>query len=181
MEIRGKIVYKKSDNKAFKLSDDNWYNLDAPVIPYLEKLSKGDEIIVTFEKKGVARYVSKIVSAKEAPKEEVKEEKTSSTGFACEVCGKELKDDRFKVCYMCNKKGLKPKTEKEEALKAEKKNYENRTNYGSPEDIAGKEVGCALGAAATVASSQQFADPEVAKQFTLILAEEFLNWMRAQK
>ena len=176
MEVRGKIICKKSDNKAFKLGED-WYNVNAPVVPYLEKMNKGDEIVVTFEKKGVARYVSKIVSATE----EVKDEKTSSTGFACAVCGKELKDDRFKVCYMCNKKGLKPKAEKEEAPKAEKKNYESKSYYGSPEDIAGKEVGCALGAAATVASSQQFADPEIAKQFTLILAEEFLNWMRAQK
>jgi len=178
MEVRGKILTKKSDNKALKLSDDNWYNLNAPAIPYLEKMSKGDEVIITFEKKGVSRYVSKIVSATEAPKEE-KTETTSSTGFACEVCGKELKDDKFKVCYMCNKKGLKKKTDAPASV--EKKNYESKTAYGSPEDIAGKEVGCSLGAAATAASGTAFNDPETCTQFVLEVAERLLDWMRAKK
>jgi len=179
MEVKGKMICKKSDNKAFKLGDD-WYNVNTPVIPFLEKINKGDEIVVTFEKKGVARYVSKLVGAESEP--QVEEEKTSSTGFTCAVCGAKLKDDRFKVCYMCNKKGLKPKGKVEEEVpKVEKKNYESKSYYGSPEDIAGKEVGCALGAAATVASSQQFNDPETAKQFTLILADEFLTWIRERK
>jgi hypothetical protein len=175
MEERGKIICKKSDNKAFKLGE-NWYNLNDPVIPFLEKLNKGDEVVVTFEKKGVSRYVSKLVSASaantEAPAEEKKE---SSTGFACEVCGKELKDDKFKVCYMCNKKGLKPKAKADASAPAEKNNY-----YNNPEKTAQIQRGNALNAAATVASSQQFNDPEVAKQFTLILADEFLTWLRAE-
>jgi len=179
MEERGKILCKKSDNKAFKMGD-NWYNLNDPVVPYLEKLNKGDEVIVTFEKKGVSRYVSKLVSASaakaEAPTEEKKE---SSTGFACEVCGKELKDDKFKVCYMCNKKGLKKKTDAPASV--EKKNYESKTAYGSPEDIAGKEVGCSLGAAATAASGTAFNDPETCTQFVLEVAERLLDWMRAKK
>jgi hypothetical protein len=57
-EIKVKILAKKSDNKAFKASDDNWYNLNSDVIPSLEKTNKGDEVIVTYEKKGVSRYVS---------------------------------------------------------------------------------------------------------------------------
>ena len=65
MEIKLTILAKKGDNKAFKGSDGNWYNLNDNVVPYLEKMNKGDEIVVTFEKKGVARYVSKIASAKE--------------------------------------------------------------------------------------------------------------------
>ena len=172
MEERGKILCKKSDNKAFKMGE-NWYNLNAPVIPYLEKMSKGDEVVVTFEKKGVSRYVSKLVSASaakaEAPTEEKKE---SSTGFACEVCGKELKDDRFKVCYMCNKKGLKAK--KEDAPKSTYKPYDN------PEKTAQIQRGNALNAAASVAASQQFADPDVAYQFAIILADKFLEWLRAE-
>jgi hypothetical protein len=183
MEIKGKILAKKGDNKAFKLDDGNWYNLNDNVIPYLEKMSKGDEVIVTFEKKGVSRYVSKlsVAGAAEAPRTET----TSTTGYVCEVCGKALKDGTFKKCFMCNKTGatkkeeVKPSTEP--YVKKEYKSYESKSYYGSPEDVAGKEMGCALGAAATVASSQQFNDPEVAKQFTLILADEFLTWMRAQK
>jgi len=38
------------------------------------------------------------------PVPEVKKEtpKPSSTGFACSVCGKELKDGKFEKCYGCN-------------------------------------------------------------------------------
>ena len=181
MEERGKIICKKSDNKAFKLGD-NWYNLNDNVISFLEKLSKGDEVVVTFEKKGVSRYVSKLVNAGavEAPKIET----TSTTGFVCEVCGKELKDGKYKKCFLCNKSGSvkkeDPKSNPSETTEPYVKK-EWKTNYGSPEDIAGKEVGCSLGAAATVASGQKLDDPELAKQYVLLLAEYFLDWMRAKK
>jgi len=169
MEVKGKILAKKSDNKAFKLNDDNWYNLNDPVIPYLEKMNKGDEVVVTYEKKGTSRYVSKLLNAgagaeptkTEAPKTE------SSTGFVCEDCGKELKDGKFKKCFVCNKKNPASKGEK-------------KSTYDSPEKTAQIQRGNALNAAAFVASSQQFKDPEVAKQFTLLLAEDFLTWLRAE-
>jgi hypothetical protein len=182
MEVKGKILAKKGDNKAFKLDDGNWYNLNDNVIPYLEKMNKGDEIVVTFEKKGISRYVSKLTTATtEAPKTET----TSTTGFACEVCGKELKDGKFKKCFLCNKNKLvkteDPKSNPTEPVIEPYVKKEWKTNYGSPEDIAGKEVGCSLGAAATVASGQKLDDPEVAKQYVLLLAEYFLDWMRAKK
>jgi len=172
MEIKGKILAKKGDNKAFKLSDDNWYNLNDNVVPYLEKLSKGDEIIVTYEKKGVSRYVSKLTGANAVvePKKE-----TTSTGFACEVCGKELKDDKYKTCYTCNKKGAA----KSIATDKETKTY-TKTSYDNPEKTAQIQRGNALNAAAAVASSQQFVDPETASQFTKMLADELLEWLRAE-
>jgi hypothetical protein len=172
MEVKGKILAKKGDNKAFKLDDGNWYNLNDPVIPYLEKMNKGDEIVVTFEKKGVSRYVSKLLIAGAI---ESKTETTSTTGFICEVCGAELKDGRFKKCYMCNKKGLTKKDDiKSDAPKSTYKSYDN------PEKTAQIQRGNALNAAAAVASGQQFTDPEVAKQFTLLLAEDFLNWLKVE-
>jgi len=167
-EVKGKIICKKSDNKAFKLSDDNWYNLNDPVIPYLEKMAKGDEVTVTYEKKGTSRYVSKLTSA--GVVEEQKAATTSTTGFACEVCGKELKDDKFKKCFMCNKKGL---TKKEETGTGGKENY-----YNNPEKTASIQRGNALNAAAAVASGQQFETPDIAAQFTILLAERFLEWLR---
>jgi len=173
MEVKGKILARKSDNKALKLSDDNWYNMNDAVIASLEKASKGDEVVLTYEKKGMSRYVSKLlVGGAESETEEVKTE--SSTGFACAVCGKELKDGKFKVCFICNKKGLKPKSTSGESPKSTYKSYDN------PEKTAQIQRGNALNAAATVASSQQFEDPEIAKQFTLILADEFLTWLRSE-
>jgi hypothetical protein len=165
MEIKGKILAKKGDNKAFKLDDGNWYNLNDPVIPYLEKMNKGDEIVVTFEKKGVSRYVSKLVGANAV--ETPKSEPTSTTGFACEDCGKELKDGKFKKCFMCNKKNPAPKKEKD-------------NSYNSPEKTAQIQRGNALNAAANVASGLAFNDPDTARQFTLELAEQLLEWLRAE-
>lgn len=177
MEERGKIVCKKSDNKAFKASDDNWYNLNAPVIPYLEKMNKGDEVVITFEKKGVSRYVSKLVMASEAkaeaPKEEIKE---SATGFACEVCNASLKDGRFKVCYMCNKKGLKAKSEsKTDAPKSTYKSYDN------PEKTAQIMRGNALNAAgAAVSGNLTGTDPDTIAQALIMIAERALEWLKTE-
>ena len=124
MEIKGKILAKKSDNKALKLSDGNWYNLNDPVIPYLAKANKGDYITLTFEKKGVSRYVSKLVVGKEEQKKG--DTRKSSTGFSCKECGKDLKDDKYELCYSCNQKTSKPP----------KNTTKNQSFYGSPEDIA---------------------------------------------
>ena len=176
MEERGKIICKKSDNKAFKLGE-NWYNLNDPVIPYLEKLNKGDEVVVTFEKKGVSRYVSKLTSAGAV---EPQAETTATTGFVCEVCGKALKDNKFKKCFMCNKTGAVKKDVAAPASATGVVEKPKGSYYDNPEKTAQIQRGNALNAAATVASSQQFADPDVAKQFTLLLAEDFLTWLRAE-
>src|SRR4030067_734882 len=85
MEVKGKILAKKGDNKAFKLDDNNWYNLNDPVIPYLDKKNP-------------------------TPKKE--------TGSSTEY----------------------------------------KSKYGSPEDVAGKQIGCALSSAATVAGGCAFSD-----------------------
>jgi len=174
MEVKGKIVCKKSDNKAFKLGDD-WYNCNDPVVPFLEKMAKGDDVTVTYEKKGVSRYVSKITKggapAESAPEAQAKAPK-SSTGFACEVCGAELKDGKYKKCFKCNKSGAsKP---------GASGGYAKKNSYDSPEKTAQIQRGNALNAAASVASSQQYPDPETAQQFTLILADAFLLWLRAE-
>jgi hypothetical protein len=176
MEVKGKLVCKKSDNKAFKLGDD-WYNVNNDVVASLEKLSKGDEIVATYEKKGTSRYVSKldkagvVASSQEA-------EAPSTDGFKCAVCGAAMKTDKFKVCYMCNKKGLKAPG----AGTKESSTYTgSKSNYGSKEDIAGKEIGCALNAAATVASGCGFSDPDTASQFVRQLANNLLEWIQDQK
>ncbi len=177
MEVKGKIVCKKADNKAFKLGDD-WYNCNNPVVPFLEKIGKGEDVTVTYEKKGVSRYVSKIVKGgavakveptktESAPAESAPEA-TESGAKKCPGCGKELKNDKYEYCFTCNKSGKY------------KKQSSGKSSYDSPEKTAQIQRGNALNAAAAVASSQAFADPTGAKEFTLILAEEFLQWLRAE-
>jgi len=175
MEVKGKILAKKGDNKAFKLDDDNWYNLNDNVIPYLEKMSKGDEVLVAFEKKGVSRYVSKLTAAGATP--EQKAETESTTEFACAVCKKPMKDGKFKVCFMCNKKGLKPpsETSTSDSGAGKKENY-----YNNPEKTAQIQRGNAINAAAASAGGTSFDSPDTAAQFVLDLADRFLEWIRAE-
>jgi hypothetical protein len=174
------IVCKKSDNKAFKGSDDSWYNLNDNVIPCLEKMNKGDKITIEYTKKGVSRYVSKLTSAGAVETETETPKSVSSTGYACEVCGKELKDGKFKKCFMCNKTGAVKKDEAKSGPSESGAGKSTFRPYDNPEKSAQIQRGNALNAAAAVASGQQFADPDVAKQFTLLLAEDFLNWLRAE-
>lgn len=181
MEVKVKILAKKSDNKAFKASDDNWYNLNDNVIPSLEKLSKGDEVVVTYEKKGVSRYVSKLTGANVAEVEQ-KTETTSSTGFACEVCGKELKDGKFKKCFVCNKNKLvkkeDPKSNQTETVSDSpiKKPY---IPYDNPEKTAQIQRGNALNAAgAAISGNLQGTDPDTIAQALIMVADRALEWLK---
>lgn len=110
MEIRGKVIAKAGNGKAFKLGED-WYNVLPSVIPNLEKISKGDEINVTYEKKGTVRTVSEITTGQARPQQQAQPEQETSAGYSCTVCGKALKDDKFKKCFMCNKAGKESGTQ----------------------------------------------------------------------
>jgi hypothetical protein len=174
MEVKGKILAKKGDNKAFKLDDSNWYNLNDNVIPYLEKLSKGDEVVVTYEKKGVSRHVSKLTGAFVEPKTET----TSTLGFICEVCGKELKDDKFKKCFLCNKNKAVKKEDPAPGVTEPKKPY---TPYDNPEKTAMIQKGNALNAAgAAISGNLQGADPDTIAQGLIMVAERALEWLKTE-
>ena len=202
-ELKSRIVAKAGSGKAFKADDDNWYNVEDAVIPYLAKINKGDNIIITYEKKGTTRKVSKVVIAGEAPATAKAEVKESTTGFACEVCRKELKDGKYKKCFACNKSGATKKEEftcedcgaklkdgkykkcwdcNKKAPKGEtgKSTWtgKGKSSYDNPEKTAQIQRGNALNAAADVSSSQNFVDPEAAVQYTLLIAERFLEWLR---
>lgn len=126
-------------------------------------------------------------------KDKVKNEppkETTSAKPKCEVCGKELKDDKYKLCFMCNKKKAaekpkeepkiedKPKTEL--AQEKPREQYNSGTKYGSAEDIAGKEVGCAANCAATILSGRQ-EQPETLLEMFRILHNAILEHIRASK
>ena len=110
-ELKGTIQVKAGNGKGFIMADvEGWFN--CADVALLSKFNKGDKVIVSYEASGKIRKVTMISSdgpkevapvAQKAP-EPVKQEapKTSSTGFACAVCGKELKDGKFKKCYECN-------------------------------------------------------------------------------
>jgi len=110
LELKGTIQVKAGNGKGFMVTgQEGWFNCADTSI--LAKFDKGAEVVVVYELNGKIKKVSDIRSAgtkevvsapavsevkKEAPKN------PSSTGFACSVCGKELKDGKFKKCYECN-------------------------------------------------------------------------------
>jgi hypothetical protein len=76
---------------------EGWFNaIDDNV---MLKFKKGDEVIISYELNGKIKKVSMISS--NGPRETAPVA-TKLPAFACEVCGKELKDGRFKKCYDCN-------------------------------------------------------------------------------
>jgi len=156
-EVRkGTIKVKAGNKKGFLIVEDpdQWYTANKEVIADLAKVDKGDVVEITYVSKGAFRNVSKIVKV---GGEEVKAE-TKVTGFACEECGAKI-DGKYKKCYVCNKKAKdnpKPEVTKTQVIdEPEKKstwtpgNY-NKSNYGSAEDVAGKEVGCAANCASSI-------------------------------
>jgi len=189
-ETRVKIAAKKSDSRAFKASDNSWYNLNDNVIPVLEKLSKGDEIIVEYEKKGMSRFVSKIRKAGETePKKE--EVQKVDTGLNCKVCNAPIKTIKFNhKCYDCNMLAkTEPKKEIEKNIPKEVKPEEPNVvatvkkewkSYDNPEKTAQIQRGNALNASAMACSGVGFSDPEACSQMVLEVAERLLNWLRAE-
>jgi hypothetical protein len=189
MEAKGKISYKTSSGKAIKLEGaDDFYN--AYKAEDIAQYVVGQTVSITYELNKTYRNIKAISLITEAPAESKKEEpKTTQQSseakkdpvpqktendepvYLCEDCGAKLKDNKYKKCYPCSKKG------------GFKGGFKGKSNnfYGSVEDIKGKETGCAISAAATVASGNVFSDPLAAKEYTLILAEAFLEWMRNKK
>jgi len=174
------IDYKAANKKGFKIEGDKdqWYTANKEILDDLAKVEKGDKVEITFVKNGVFRNVSKIEKVKSETKSEAKEEPKS--GFTCEDCGKELKDDKYKKCFMCNKKSP-PKTKViDEPEKEKDTGWKSKSNYGSTEDISGKEVGCAANCAAQILSGCPLTPEETLETFR-VLFNGILEHIRANK
>jgi len=176
-EISGKIIAKAGNGKGFKISSvDGWFNASAAASSFLSKVEKGDEVTVAYEKKGVSKICTKITKSSAKGNNTQSEEQLEVSEFVCEECGKALKDGKYKKCWACNQKS--PKTE---ASKSSDKPYIPRVGgYGSAEDIAGKEVGCAAGVAGNILSGRQ-EDPETLLEMFRILSNGILEHIRSLK
>lgn len=82
MELKGKLIAKARNGKGFKIEGvEGWLTANEPVMPYLEKIEKGTDVVVTYEKKGIYMNASKIMratvekSVEEKPEEVKTEEK----------------------------------------------------------------------------------------------------------
>jgi hypothetical protein len=180
-ESKGKIVVIASNRKGFKIEgDEAWFN--APSEELLKGFAKGDIVILNWDKDKSSRKVTNIareVVAKPAVQTVVKESGVV-TGPVCNVCGKVMKNDKFKTCFLCNKQGLKPAGTVETPKEETKSTYQSKSNYGSPEDVAGKEVGCAANCASAILAGRQ-EDPATLLEMFRLLCDGILDHIRTLK
>jgi hypothetical protein len=200
MNITIKILARNMKGNAFKADNNEWFNFEdgSKALPYYEKTAKGDTVTVEYDKvkgRNIVKTIAKVVesSAPSQPTSNATQKTAttkSSTGFACEICGAEMKDGKYKKCYKCNQSGAVKKEEpkptttgKVETPKSEqvKKTY---NSYDNPEKTAQIQRGNAGNMAAAVMSnpSVELANntPENITKVTLAMAEEFLQWLRSE-
>ena len=196
IKITAKVTNKSKTNKGLQLEgQEGWFSVPDKLVTYAEKLNKGDVVEVTYIKKGAFQNVLGLypvsTTPKEGTKEEPKVEEKIPTEFSCTVCGVGLKDGTFKKCFNCNKKAKEaPKVEEKKEEPAKTQVFDDKTkkepwvpqktNYGSAEDIAGKEVGCAANCASAILAGRQ-EDPETLLEMFRILFGGILEHIRANK
>lgn len=198
IKLTAKVVNKSKNNKGlqFEGQEDAWFSVPEKLVGYSTKIEKGDTVEITYIKKGTFRnvigiYLTPGEKKAEAPVAEAKKE----TGFNCTECGAVLKDGKYKKCFSCNKKAKETpiKEEKGDAPgtasgtqvfddpNAGKEGWKpGKSNYGSPEDIAGKEVGCAANCAAQILSGRT-EDPETLLELWRTLFNGILEHIKLSK
>ena len=205
IKLTAKVTNKSKTNKGLQFEgQEGWFSVPEKLIPFSEKINKGDTVEVTFIKTGVSKNVVYLsATTAEAKKEEQPSGCTTQTastpikgtGFNCTVCGAELKDGKYKKCFNCNKKAKEaPVAEKKEepttttgtqVFDEPQKETTTRwipgkSNYGSPEDIAGKEVGCAANCAAAILAGRP-EDPETLLELWRTLFNGILEHIKLNK
>ena len=86
---------------------EKWATTTEAVVNFAKKTFKQDEKVnVTFEEKDGQYTVSRITKIFQSTKK-----KETKAKYACEDCGIELKDGRYKKCYKCSQKSSNKKTQ----------------------------------------------------------------------
>jgi len=179
-EVKGTLARKAGNGKGFLIEgDEGWFNATEASTPYLAKLAVGDEVEISFFKKGVTRVVTQIKKASGEPKAAAE---APSTEKCCTVCGKVLKNPNFPTCWDCKNKAPKEEAKSKVYDKpAEAKTYKS---YDNPEKTAQIQRGNALNAAAAIMSNPNVAmqdtSPEALAEATKMLANTLLDWLRAE-
>ena len=107
-----KTVFKKGEKILVKIALDNgnevWATTTQAVYNWAKKnFEDGDEVDVEYTLKNGEYFVKRISAQGKGSK---KTTSTTNYSFICEDCGAELKDDKYKKCYTCNKKNSSSKS-----------------------------------------------------------------------
>ena len=108
-----KVAYTKPKEDKYLVKIDfggdvgeKWCETTEPVVNYAKKAFKdGDEVEATYTEKDGAYNVTRVTKkTTTTTKPSTTKKETIPGKYVCEDCGKELKDDKYKKCYPCNKK-----------------------------------------------------------------------------
>lgn len=97
-----KAAFKKDMIRVAVDGQEKWATCTPQVLGFVKKTFKGGEDVeyqsdITGE---LGFHITRISKVGEKSPEPKKEDKVAE--FVCEVCGKSLKDDKYKKCYTCN-------------------------------------------------------------------------------
>jgi len=179
LTLTSKITKKAGNGKGFILEgQEGWFNANDNVVPFLAKIDEGKVVEVTYFQKGVKREVTLIKEVSGGAKTESPKEDTGGTYTNCSVCGKELKGKgvNYPKCWGC--KDISPK---EETKPNETKKERTYTNYDNPEKTAQIMKGNSINAAgAAVSGNFAGSDPQTIAEAVKIIAEQLLDYLRAE-
>jgi hypothetical protein len=175
MELTGKISRKAGNGKGFMMEgQENWFNTEGDaVMNELAKYVVGDTVTLEYNKKGIKQSVVNIMATTAVKKAAPAPAATSE--FVCEDCGAALKDGKYKKCWTCNKKGGTGKTYAKKEWTPKAGGY-----VDNPEKTEQIRRGNSLNAAAAVLAGRQ-EDPETLAEMTIVVAERFLEWLKANE
>lgn len=121
-----KVIARTKNGKMLKIGTDEkdakWYFLSDAVVEYVASgIKNGDEVTIKYEAKDGKSTINYITKGKgESQQSKPTPTETKTPTYTCEVCGKELKDDKYKKCYECNaKKVSNPKETTQPSTKDE--------------------------------------------------------------
>lgn len=166
----GKVFAMYSDGHAVKVGttkdDAEWCDVVEEIQKYVDNSYKDADVRYKVRLEGKRRKI--YVLFKQDDKGKAADEKpTGGTGFTCEDCGKELKDGKYKKCYMCGKKNPKSKPEKEEGRSNE---YWDKRN-----ELMSKQWSIRTAAIAIQKLEGNVPDLETLQQQIVVLADKFYN------
>ena len=138
------VVYKKGDKYLLKIALDDgkekWMETTSAVYNFAKNNLKGhnqdtnypgDEVDIQYTEKNGQHNVTRISKKGANTQTQTDSSPAKTGGYTCEDCGKELKDDKYKKCYTCNKKNPTKKSE----------NKYSDGKFRTPEQITKDEIG----------------------------------------
>lgn len=118
--MKFKVAWQKGDKYLIKMGFDDgtekWADTIEAVYNFAKKNFKpaskkdnydGEECGFEYTEENGKFNVTRIIKGGKSTKKEgttAKESSPATTKYACSDCGKELKDDKYKKCFVCNKK-----------------------------------------------------------------------------